>query len=335
MRERQRNWKVSGVGLIELLTVLFISSIVMAGIVAMFTQMSRGTTQLKIQMTRSQLIESTRRAVTSPRILKYSSTHASNSSTQINQCINGGGCTDTDAGPTWVYFSIFDQGGAKLSGTAANPARFTDEGQPCTTPDGKCVFEVITRFAADCGPVASPCAAARDVLVNYLIRNAKDGAGNDIMSISNYLVRDATGTATTAIQTINSTLAANYIPKWAGGNEFVPSLIFEESGKIGINTTTPGATLDIRGDMRFEIGGVKFKTQVVNVGVKSSSPGPCGYCSDHARAGGDTCDGNMSALYNCSPALPAVYTCSDVSGCGSSGCRTNITCNHGVLFVEE
>jgi hypothetical protein len=42
----------------------------------------------------------------------------------------------------------------------------------------------------------------------------------------------------------------NYIPLWNTTSDIVDSLIFQKSSKIGINTTTPSATLDVNGNLR-------------------------------------------------------------------------------------
>jgi len=56
----------------------------------------------------------------------------------------------------------------------------------------------------------------------------------------------------TAVDVTTTGGTANYLPFFNGASTIIDSLLFQSGGKVGINTITPGATLDVKGTANVE-----------------------------------------------------------------------------------
>jgi hypothetical protein len=71
-------------------------------------------------------------------------------------------------------------------------------------------------------------------------------------------------------EAISGTGKADYVPLWLSGSKLGNSKIFQSSGKIGIGTTAPTATLDVNGTVnaatRYNLGGIPFASGSTTLG---------------------------------------------------------------------
>ncbi len=334
----KRCFNCKGFGIIELLIVSSVLLGVLLAVSQLTTSTLKSAAASRASFTKGNLGGLIVRYSGDPDILRRSAAAAQNNATTFNNCVNGvtaAGC-NANAGPQGI--SLIDATNTVLSGPPNAPALYDDEGRSCgPAANAKCIFEVITQFTASCGIMPSPCTSAQDIIIWYTVRHARTSSGDLIRGLAGINYSDVTGRITTAVRTILSTLANNYVPMMNGGTtSLTNSRIFQAAnGSVGVNTNTPQAALDVNGDISFTLNGMRFASRLTNAGVRARNFAGC-----YGRNTGftDTCDGSFQ-LYQCPAGGAFTNTCFDIqSACGGNGCGGcyfNVTCNAGVIFQQQ
>jgi hypothetical protein len=115
--------------------------------------------------------------------------------------------------------------------------------------------------------------------VPYAFRSL-DAASLGGRAASDYITRDelssaiATNSAVTPLagSALTGTGTANYLPLWTGAATQGNSILYESGGKIGINTITPGDTLDVNGTLNAESDMRLSNGQIATAAGARSSP---------------------------------------------------------------
>jgi hypothetical protein len=84
----------------------------------------------------------------------------------------------------------------------------------------------------------------------------------------------------------------DFIPIWTNSTTLSSSTLFEKSGKVGIETTTPGATLEVNGTTKFDQG-VTFASGQVFPGAASLGPNTFSGTQDIASGNVSIGSGNL------------------------------------------
>ena len=89
---------------------------------------------------------------------------------------------------------------------------------------------------------------------------------------------------------------ANYLPVWTGLNTIANSLVYQSGSKVGIGTTTPSATLDVKGNINaatsFNLGGTPFA-----FGTYSAGNAFLGFAGNGTTTGSYNTSSGYQALY--------------------------------------
>jgi hypothetical protein len=86
----------------------------------------------------------------------------------------------------------------------------------------------------------------------FVLANRAQGTGTSTKTAATASTAAAKNTAPPANPAVTGKGVVNYIPMWDTTSDIIDSLIFQKSSQIGINTTSPAATLDVngKGDVR-------------------------------------------------------------------------------------
>jgi hypothetical protein len=113
---------------------------------------------------------------------------------------------------------------------------------------------------------------------------------------------------------------ANYIPIWTSASNLADSLIFQSGTKVGINTTTPGATLSVKGSGTFFANSNAQALEVTQSGGIGS-----GIIASTNSTGGVGIQGTSSSTANSVlGGIGVVGFSSNPSGTGVQGSSSNI-----------
>lgn len=123
----------------------------------------------------------------------------------------------------------------------------------------------------------------------------------------------------------------NYLTKWISPTALGNSQIFDNGTNVGIGTASPGAKLDIAGNVQLSTPGSSFYTTTyANLGEDTYGT----YANADGMSRIDTCNGNDSSTYTCG--VSENKTCDDVmytgGQCPSGGnpfndrCQAVVTC---------
>lgn len=332
-----------GTSLIELMVVSGIMMIVMAGITQMVVGMNQQSSFVQKTLTRSNIEQMLMRIIQDPVALRVTANSGQVGNVNYNarnvplfRCSDTGGvndCTNT-INPVGapVEIVLLDIMGDPVSGTTNNPLRYDIHGNRCQNADAKCVFEVTTRFRADClaGPV---CNQAETISVGYLVREAQAARG-----LAGVVARDADRFISTPVAMLfaapNDGFISMFSRNQTEGTGFRNTRMFQAAnGNIGVGTTDPQATFDINGDIGFLINGTRFQSMRTNAGVRRRVPaGSYGGVTGLS----DSCNGDQTSMYMCPAGDPYRASCFDIHGNPNGGGEYyNVTCRAGIMFAEQ
>jgi len=95
---------------------------------------------------------------------------------------------------------------------------------------------------------------------------------------------------------ISGSGSANRIPKFTGATSIGNSLIYDDGTSVGINTTTPGAALDVQGSLKVDSGPYAFLLVDSTEGVLGAQAGSGGFSYAGGGPGIGTSGDSMAAL---------------------------------------
>jgi hypothetical protein len=129
--------------------------------------------------------------------------------------------------------------------------------------------------------------------------------------------------------------STDYIPLWLSTTKLGNSIMFQSSGTIGIGTTTPGATLDVNGNVNsatgYNLGGDPFvigSITLANVFVGAAVGNSTMTGGSNTAVGYDTFPANTTGKWNTAigeAAMEDSTTGSDNTGIGAGALEDNTT----------
>jgi len=81
----------------------------------------------------------------------------------------------------------------------------------------------------------------------FALANKNQASGTGTKSVSAGVPATAKNAAPAANPAVTGKGVLDFIPMWDSASDIVASIMFQKSAQVGINTTTPAATLDVNG----------------------------------------------------------------------------------------